>query len=72
MSTAFCIALNKKMKKGGVLIGCFESYDQRKRADIRQIPALVRTLFLCHRLLLQAHHAQAARPEEDIFLDIAR
>jgi len=32
------IALNKKMKQGGVLVGCFESYDQRKERIFNKFP----------------------------------
>ncbi|MCJ7523610.1 MAG: sugar transferase, partial [Candidatus Aminicenantes bacterium] len=32
------IALNKKMKQGGVLVGCFESYDQRRQRIFSKFP----------------------------------
>jgi hypothetical protein len=32
------IALNRKLKKGGILIGCFESLDQRRRRNDAKFP----------------------------------
>ena len=32
------IALNNKMNEGGVLIGCFESYDQRQQRIFSKFP----------------------------------
>lgn len=40
-----CIALNKKMKKGGVFIGCFESYDQRQQRIYSKFPRWFARIF---------------------------
>jgi lipopolysaccharide/colanic/teichoic acid biosynthesis glycosyltransferase len=39
------IALNKKMKKGGVFIGCFESYDQRIQRIYAKFPRWFARIF---------------------------
>ncbi len=39
------IALNKKMKQGGVLVGCFESYDQRKQRIFSKFPGWFARIF---------------------------
>ena len=39
------IALNKKMKPGGVLVGCFESYDQRKQRIFGKFPGWFARIF---------------------------
>ncbi|MFH2108805.1 MAG: sugar transferase [Chrysiogenia bacterium] len=40
-----CIALNNKMKMGGVFIGCFESYDQRRKRIFTKFPKWFARIF---------------------------
>jgi lipopolysaccharide/colanic/teichoic acid biosynthesis glycosyltransferase len=40
-----CIALNNKMKMGGVFIGCFESYDQRRQRIFGKFPRWFARIF---------------------------
>lgn len=39
------ITLNKKMKKGGICIGCFESYDQRRQRIFSKFPGWFARIF---------------------------
>jgi lipopolysaccharide/colanic/teichoic acid biosynthesis glycosyltransferase len=39
------IALNRKMKRGGVLVGCFESYDQRRQRIFSKFPKWFARIF---------------------------
>jgi lipopolysaccharide/colanic/teichoic acid biosynthesis glycosyltransferase len=40
-----CIALNQKMKMGGVFVGCFESYDQRRERIFGKFPRWFARIF---------------------------